>query len=555
MNAQHTNKTILFIILAFIFTGITNAFSQSEVDVMKPYEPAIKDAFKISKMPKIDDTTSIKVNFEYEISPIPFEASFTPEGIKPARLKGEVPTIFERGYVKGGFGNYTSPLLEIRIHSLRSAENQWNAYFEHNSVNGKIENQYGKKQFAGYSENQGGAYGKRMLPGATVYALADFRSKKTYFYGRTLDNPVADVENTEYEKKDIMAQPVNRFIGQIGINSTYMDSSHMNYKIYGRFRHTNARNNVKEDKIDIAVDLDYYFKHQFLGTQGKIHYLGTQGLSDTLEHIFIDFNPWIGAFGKKWRIQAGVNTSYDQKTTNYYFYPSVKLHYNIVSFIMVPYFEYSGNYELNTFQKIIDENHFIDPKLYVKPTNNRIVLNGGLRGNISSRLGFNVNVTWKDVKDQYFYVDTDTAYEVQYFGVTYDNMRHLRMLAEVSWKKSEVFNVLVQAAYNQFALDKLKHAYYMPVYEINTHVRYNLKDKIVLTSDLFYKGERYAHDLVNGDQKLKDIFDINIGAEYHYNHYLSAFVQLNNILGQKRYEWLNYRLLGFQFKIGAAYKF
>jgi hypothetical protein len=548
-------RAIQTMVIAILIGLSINTFGQSKVDVSRPYEPAIKDAYKISKMPQIRDTAKIDIKFDYDISATPFLSSFKPENIKPARLKGEEPDVLERGYVRGGFGNYISPLLEVRVHSLRSEIYRWNAFFEHESVNGKIKNQYGNKQFAGFSHNRFGAKGERLFPTAVFYGQFDFKNRKSYFYGRTLDNPLAEVETTEFEKKDMAAQSVNRFVTQIGINSTHLDSTHLNYKLYAKFRHTNSINNAKEDKTSIGADLDYYFNHQFIGTQGIINYIQNEGMQDTLEHIFVNFNPWIGAFGKRWRVQLGVNTTYDQKTTEYLFYPSAKLHYNIVSFIMVPYFEYSGNYIINTFQRIVDENHYVDPSLYVKPTNYKKIISGGLRGNVSSRLGFNINATWKEIEDQYFYVDANTLSDVQFFDVTYDNMRHMKILAEVSWKKSEVFNVLVQAAYNQYTLDILDHPYYMPAYEINAHTRYNLKDKIILTADAFFKGERYAYDMKSGEEKLKDIFDLNVGAEYRYNHYLSGFIQLNNILAQKRYEWLNYRLLGFQATLGATYKF
>lgn len=548
---QHIKLAILSIIILFT----TNTLAQSEVDVVKPYEPAIKDAFKISKMPQILDTATTNVSLEYNINPLPFVSFFKPEKINPAKMKSEVDQIFNRGFVRAGIGTYISPLLDVRLHSLQSTNYQWSTYLLHNSVNGKITNQYDKRQFAGFSSNAFGVNGKKILPTATAYADINFKNRKSYYFGRTLDDDSEDVRNTEYEKKDMEALAVNNFKTRIGINSTHMDSANLNYKLFAQFKHTNTKNNIKEDKTDIGADLDYYFNHQFIGTQGTIKYIQNTGLIDTLEHIYIDFNPWIGAFGKKWRIQIGINTTYDQKTAEYFFFPNVKLHYNIASFIMVPYFEYAGNYQLNTYQKISDENHFIHPAVYVKPTIYRNIISGGLRGNISSRLGFNLNGTWKRIDDQYFYMDADSTNATQYFDVTYDNLDHMRLLAEVSWKKSEKFNLIVQAAYNQYTLDSLTHPYYMPVYEINTHFMYNIKNKIILTSDLFFKGERYAHDLKNGDQKLKDVLDLNIGAEYRYNDYLSGFVQLNNILAQKRYEWLNYRLLGFHAIVGATYKF
>ena len=551
-NNVYSIKTFLFTISLISATAL---FAQSEVDVTKPYEPAIKDAFKISKLPQISDTTTHKVTLEYQINPEPFESFFKPAKIEPAILKPEEKQILNRGYVRAGIGNYITPQLDASVASLQSTDYQWRVNFKHHSVNGKITNQYDKRQFAGYSSNIFGANGKKMLPTAVAYANIDFKNRKTFYFGRTLDDFNEDVQNIEYEKKDMEALPINAFATQLGINSTHLDSTHLNFKLYGKFQHTNAKSSIKEDQTNVGADLDYYFNHQFIGTQGNIKYIQNSGIADTLEHIIVDFNPWIGAFGKKWRIQVGVNTTYDQKNAEYYFFPNIKLHYNIVSFIMVPYFEYSGNFQLNTYTGITDENHFVLPDIYVKPTIFKSIISGGLRGNVSSRLGFNLNGTWKKIEDQYFYSDAHNNNFTQYFNVTYDNMSHLRLLAEVSWKKTEQFNILVQAAYNQYTLDSLAHPYYMPVYEINTHLMYNIKNKIILTSDLFFKGERYAQDQINGDVKLKDIFDINLGGEYRYNDYLSGFVQLNNLLAQKRYEWLNYRLLGFQFMVGATYRF
>lgn len=544
----------IILLSLFMFAGIA-LIGQSEVDVTKPYEPAIKDAFKISKLPQITDTATNKVTLEYQINPRPFTSFFKPSTIEPAVLKPEAQLLLNRGYVRVGIGNYITPLLDVAVHSLQSTDHQWRVYFKHHSVNGKITNQYDKRQFAGYSTNAFSASGKKMLPSAVAYADINFKNRKSYYFGRTKDDNTEDVQNIEYEKKDMEALPINNFTTQIGINSTHLDSTHLNYKLYGIFQHTNAKSDIKEDQVNLGADLDYYFNHQFIGAQGNIRYIQNAELSDTLEHIIVDFNPWIGAFGKKWRIQAGVNTTYDQKTTKYHFFPNIKLHYNIVSFIMVPYFEYSGNYQLNTYTDITNENHFIEPNLYVKPTIYKSIISGGLRGNISSRLGFNFNGTWQKVEDQYFFFDAHNDNATQYFNVEYDDMVQLRLLAEVSWKKSEQFNVLVQASYNQYTLDSLSKPYYMPVYEINTHLMYNIKNKIILSSDIFFKGERYAHDQINGDVKLKDIFDINIGGEYRYNDYLSGFVQLSNILAQKRYEWVNYRLLGFQFMVGATYRF
>ncbi|HKL67803.1 MAG TPA: hypothetical protein VJ877_07910, partial [Bacteroidales bacterium] len=68
MNSKEIMKYIYHsasVVLLVFFAISVNA--QSKVDVVKPYEPAIKDAYKISKMPIIHDTATIDVQFDYEI--------------------------------------------------------------------------------------------------------------------------------------------------------------------------------------------------------------------------------------------------------------------------------------------------------------------------------------------------------------------------------------------------------------------------------------------------------------------------------------------------------
>jgi hypothetical protein len=84
--------TILFLSMAFI----SNMFAQrddttrlNEVIVIRPYEPTVSDAFKISSFPKIQESVVPVPNIQYSIIKKQIPTSFEVEPIKPAKIKGD----------------------------------------------------------------------------------------------------------------------------------------------------------------------------------------------------------------------------------------------------------------------------------------------------------------------------------------------------------------------------------------------------------------------------------------------------------------------------------
>jgi outer membrane receptor protein involved in Fe transport len=92
---------------------------------------------------------------------------------------------------------------------------------------------------------------------------------------------------------------------------------------------------------------------------------------------------------------------------------------------------------------------------------------------------------------------------------------------------------------------------------------YNFNKKWFVVASVFFVGER--KDLqINQDIVyiktpdpivLKSYFDANCSLGYKHSERLTAYLKLNNIANQQYQKWLNYQVQGFQFLIGAAYKF
>ena len=56
-------------------------------------------------------------------------------------------------------------------------------------------------------------------------------------------------------------------------------------------------------------------------------------------------------------------------------------------------------------------------------------------------------------------------------------------------------------------------------------------------------------------RKLKPIVDVSLYGEYSFASNFQAFLNLNNITGQKQYVWNNYMSHGFNFMLGLKYLF
>ncbi|MBE9467142.1 MAG: TonB-dependent receptor [Bacteroidetes bacterium] len=561
MNCYMKHLVILLIPIFFIsFKANSQNKLNQEVKVIKPYEPSISDAFKINELPRLNDTIALTPSFSYSIKTKTkkLESKFKLEPIKAAKMLGEPLNKLYKSYFKLGFGNYTTPLAEINITSLRAKNYSVGAYLKHFSTSGKIKNTKNKKVFAGNSNNFIQLYGKKILKNSKILSGdMSFNSRKIYYYGYNPDKIYLPTETIPTDKKNIEYQNFNLFNVNADFETNYIDSSHVNYDIKLNYKYFTTKDDINENNFSLIANINYFMNNQFLGVDYKLNYINTSGTNDTLNYLMVKFNPWVGAFGKKWRVIAGVNTYYDQKDVKYYFYPRLSLHYNVIDYFLIPYFEVDGKFQVNNYQNIAYENFYITNKLNVKPTNYKQHVVGGIRGNFSSKISFNFNASYSQIDNNYFFVNDTTCLLENKFDVVYDDVKLTQFFTEISYKQSQKLNLLLKAEFFNYVMDKEIEAWHKPKFKIDFKSQYVLRDKIIVNTDIFAISSRYAKTFDNSNnvvkKELSGIFDVNLGLEYRYTKVLSAFVNFNNIGAVKYYQWNNYPLHKFNVLFGLTY--
>ena len=112
-------KFLIFIItvsgslsLAFAQERTKDTIDDQVVNVVKPYQPTISDAFKIRDTPKLNDSNVVKKKqVKYNIFSIPVASTFTPAKGKAANVDKAKPVKLYDNYASLGVGTFTTCLL------------------------------------------------------------------------------------------------------------------------------------------------------------------------------------------------------------------------------------------------------------------------------------------------------------------------------------------------------------------------------------------------------------------------------------------------------------
>ena len=551
-------KILVYIhILGFLIFGFNSLNAQEklvkEVKVVKPYEPTISDAYKLTHLPKITDTVKIIPEIKYILQTKPMNVGYIITPIKPAKMVGEPLSKLYNSYVKVGLGTKMLPMLEAYVNNKRSKDYSIGAYYKFLNSIGQATFDNDEKEFAGFSDNDLRFFGKKYMKSSIIQGEMGLLSNTRYFYG--YDTRVDTILEKDNIKQNYLTLNLNA-----NYKSNHVDSTHINYDFGVNLYNTKDNFENNELGFQITGDVNKIFTKEMVGVNVAIEHYSTSENIDSSNNTIIRINPWLGKFGDKWRIKAGINIFSDIRGDNSkaLYYPVARLEYDMADHYLIPYAGVDGKLEVNNFRKMSQINPFIVPGTGVLNTDHKIILFGGIRGNFNSTTYYNFEVSYSLIDDMSFFVNdlVNSDSIGNQFGVVYDDIKLLNYFGEISVSPSEELTFHAKANYKNYEMTNEAEAWHKPSFDLTFTTRYNLRQKIILKGDILAIGKRYAKlDDAGNIAELESAIDINLGAEYRYSKVLSGFIQLNNLLSDGYYEWNYYPTYGFNILLGITYSF
>ncbi|MDR2291850.1 MAG: hypothetical protein LBE11_00035 [Prevotellaceae bacterium] len=607
-------KKLLSIFLLSGFAFSLAAQVNKDVEVTRNYDPTVMDAQKIWYEPTITaDSSNVRDAFSYSIFPKSSPGNFGLAPISSAKIIDGENSLPGLGYIRAGAGYQISPLFDFYISNKNTQSVLVGFYANHRSFFGKTKlenNEYIKKVKSNFMNNDLGIFSKFFLDGSTVTLNADYSRRDLYLYG--LDPEIYSLGDFSSLEKDRRA--MNLFNGNLLWKSD-RDAGEVFYSFGASYQLFNARD--KHDAIKSVSMKENAFA--LSGLLGANLIDETQSISIAARAALYSRNKDLDTLGNNillsalpsWNynddylaVKLGVQYLLDNynKTTKHRIYPAVSASYKIHDYFTLG-MEIKGETEVNNFRKLALENNYMafgniekkldaypyDYSLYLNPafknTNHKLIGVFSIKGDIES---FSYNIFTSYSKLEYLplytnntakfflppiYPNNDTyEYDYNAFTIRYAKGNKITTGAELSYNDDD-FSVYAKAVYNKYNLKtennvEIEHAWHKPAFEGNLNLRYKVSYDLVITADLRTLLQRYAinnykawswlsstADVTVVSRKLKDVFDLSLGAEYLVTNKFSVFGNLSNVLNQKYDIYSRYQVPGFIASVGLTYRF
>lgn len=566
--------TIIFLTTAYLMMlssvrlPAQDPFDLDEVKVVAPYEPSISDAFMITLNPRIEDTLDITLDFAYSIQPRKIATSFELEPISPARMRGEPLTKLYRGLVKGGLGNYSTPYFEGFYNTLRSNNGSLGIHLKHHSSGGGIPD----VAHNAFSNNFAAVQGQKFFRNNSLGGDLNYDRQVVHYYGFQRDDYAEDpvmLNFIDSLSNDDLRQQFDLLSANISFGTNQADSS--------RFRHTNGfgyrwlkdRFETTEHHIlynghigqNIAADPFGMADKQYFSLDVAGEFLNSTNRLDTSNTWLIGAQPRLWSRYNIFQFYIGVNAVFQIDTISYFrAYPLLGVQLDIMKNRLVAFLQLSGNTEKHSLQSLRQINPFVKSGSSFAFMNIKSDIGGGLKGALGDIIGYSLSLNRAVIENHPFFVNDTASVLNNTFAVVYDDVSRFNLRANISAQFGERFSAMVTANHYQYGLSNESEAWHTPANTISAHVKYNIQDKIIFTSDVFARSETYGR-VFNGQGDPTAVIahpfhvDVNFGVEYRYTKKLSVFLNFANVGNNALERWLNYPSQGFNFLGGAAFSF
>ena len=578
------SKTFRYITAIVALCAGVKSYSQKKdenigtevVNVVKPYTPTISDAFKVKETPVIEDEVNTdKEEIKYNIFSFPVASTFTPAKGKAASVDKSAKEKIFKNYATFGAGNYGTINGELFITENLSNTDYVGGMLRHLSSQGgindvKLDDKY-------YDTSLDLTYGSRTRD-MDWSADLGYKHQLYNWYGL----PTEFVTFTDDAIKLIDEQQTYQTLtlgAKVGMKESALEETSLQFKRFWDSHGSQENRFFVKPAINFEVD-NFKFKSGFV-----VDYVGGSFEKDyfdagDISYSYLNFGvqPAILLQQDDLSVQAGAGFFYsvgkynEASDNKFYIFPQVKASYKLVGDIMIAYAGAEGTLKQNTFADFADENKFVSPTLAIAPTNQQYDIYVGLKGKLANTVTFNVRGSYMAEDDKAFF--TANPYETantnlngyafgNSFGVVYDNLTTISVFGELKMDFSKNASFGINGTFNSYTTDQAE-AWNLPTMKIGANLDVNITKKWYAGTHIFFVGERkdqlYYNDIsllepLTKTVTLDSYFDLNAHLGYKHNERLTGFLKLNNIANQQYERWMNYPVQGFQFLIGANYKF
>lgn len=526
-----------------------------------PVQPRMYEKLPVLPKPTgLNEYNYLVTSYPLNLKPLELKAEPSQKVYSPERLD------LYQGYIKAGYGNFASPLLEARYMGTDIADFNYSLQLNHQSFGkGPVLAEESKEAHTNL-----GFDGSYFTDQVEIFGGLSWNQDSYQFYGLDPRYVADDTEVVGGFEGNVL-QAIEAKVGIREIEKV----GPFSYEGQLSFRNFTDSYMVKENQFGAEAGGTFRPTEDWVGKVG-LSYFSTspEDMNYSLNRTYFAIRPTISYHYEGFNFTAGLNLvsendSLEDKSSDFHVFPVLKANYQFAEEFGF-FAEFSGDVQRNTYYSFVSENPYLGPSEQLLNTIQNYKIEGGIEGQFGGAFSYRGAINMSRYNQMYFFANKYTINtldsETEKFQIVYDDKTTVYNInAELGYKFSDVYSLNSRLDLYQYDLSTQAEAWSRPVWELRINNQVTPIERLIVQANLNLMGGIKARggDLsdvvgVTGPYevvKLKTIADLQLKADYGITDRISIFAEGNNLLNARNMRWLNYPVRGIQFIGGASFKF
>lgn len=585
-------KLLIIAAIAALLPRMAAGQVEKQVEVTKAYVPKVESASKLAIRPDMTDTTQLRPEIDYTITPLTLERPLTMRPIRPATV-----TYWEFNrplpcYLKVGAGYPFNTAADFYVSTQNASTGYVLGYVNHSGRYAKIPNEVDATHRSTQMYNRAGVAAGKYLGRHVLEGELSYENRMYHRYGSYTTNPTPTAE----ELRLLDAGGLNDYGDAsltVRVGDDFQDLSRVNFEVAFRgdlfFDHS-ARpagtEAVRQMNLGGDARIAKGFGRNSFSLGVGYDYLGGQrGLSDAWQQLIRATLRYRHAGGVV-DLEAGVDYVHDKVArpgvaavtgstlpateTGDYLIPYVRLDLNLGTRGLKPFLEADGTVTPNDFRTLTAQNPYVTAGSWLAKSSVEYNFRLGVGGSLwENRFGYRLHAGVSVQDNRVFWATllerTGDAGEYLSFASVFVPLQARQTVTsfngEVEYRplSSLKFDLGV---HGYFYNKETEWATGSPTFAGHFGANYSGR-RISLGAEVLLENGRSWTTLeqtVGGEQYLPAFetpFAVDVRAHFDWRitHRVTFFVEGRNLANRRLYEFARYPELGIHFITGLKANF
>ncbi|GAB4489395.1 MAG: hypothetical protein OHK0019_06920 [Saprospiraceae bacterium] len=540
------NHKSLFAAFA-IFACTQAVFAQKDkvtgsVDVYRDFDARLLESNKISVMPTLPPLDTTTKRQDYIVPARPLSLPYPTPKLRPIAMKAGKKEDSYNGFAKAGVGVPKQFWGELGYYFSSGDKFDGKAWFRHHSLNNdqNVENQ---RFFNNDFLLNGNVYVNENL---AVEGNIGYSYDRVHFYGYTSDTLSFSEERTRQDIKILD-------LGGRVYNKERSDAD-LNYAVTPKFYLLNDYYSNREIgfRLDLGATKWIAEKHPLTFNIRTDQTTFEDTVKQKLNNIYLQ--PSFTFHSDILQVKVGGN--FASNRDEFTIFPDAELTLSLIGQGVQIFGGAGGDLRKNTYRSMIEYNPFNQVRgVRLRNTEYRNYY-AGAKGDLGF-LEYSGQFTYAKALDLALFQTKFTPEGLTRFQAIYDDATITNVQGVVKLRLFKALALTGSLSQNlTMEMEDEAEPWGLPQTEWNFNGVYDILDGKAEIRGGLYIADGIKFKDPEGITRQGDVlFDLSTGANYYFSKNIGVFIDINNILNNKRERWYNYPMVGLNFLAGLTARF